>query len=54
MKFWEYSDKVDTECFQADDMRGTLRFLWKRIFQPIERFVAKDIRDSMLRFFTKR
>lgn len=54
MKFWKYSDKVDKKCFQTDDTRETLRFLWKRVFQPIEHFVAKGMRDSIVRFFRKK
>lgn len=54
LKFWKYADRIDVGGYQHIRCNDTLRFLWKRIFQPIERFVAKGIRDSMLRFFTKR
>lgn len=53
LKFWNYADRIDIGCYQHAGYKDTLRFLWKRIFQPIEHFVAKGMRDSVVRFFRK-
>ncbi|MDR2737352.1 MAG: glycosyltransferase family 8 protein [Puniceicoccales bacterium] len=54
LKFWEYAAEVDFFPNPKKRTYRTLRFFFKRVFQPIERFVAKGIRDNILVFFSKR
>ena len=35
--FWKYSDRVDSERYQSKDISYTLKFFYKRLFQPIEK-----------------
>ena len=35
--FWKYSDQVDKERYQSKDISYTLKFFYKRLFQPVEK-----------------
>lgn len=52
-KYWEYSDELNEDGYAFRSVKPTLRFLYKRTFGPIEYFVAKKVRNGIVRFFKK-
>ncbi|MDR1457311.1 MAG: glycosyltransferase family 8 protein [Puniceicoccales bacterium] len=41
LKYWEYADYVDEKKFSSGNIFHTLKFLYKCLFQPIERFISR-------------
>ncbi|MDR0742690.1 MAG: glycosyltransferase family 8 protein [Puniceicoccales bacterium] len=50
-KYWKYSDKIDEHAFSSNDMGLTTLFFYKRVFGKLEYFVAKKIRNKIIRGF---
>ncbi|MDR2776508.1 MAG: glycosyltransferase family 8 protein [Puniceicoccales bacterium] len=48
-KYWKYSDGVDKHTFSSRDMGPTVLFFYKRVFGKLEYFVAKKIRNKIIR-----
>ncbi|MDR1433276.1 MAG: hypothetical protein LBI61_02990 [Puniceicoccales bacterium] len=53
LKFWQYANEFGFKRTHGKSVSYTFLFLYKRIFQPIERFVSEKIRDNVLDFFRK-
>lgn len=53
-KYWEYSDQIDEDAFSSKDVRLTLRFLYKRLFGKVEYFMAKRIRNKIIKLISCR
>lgn len=52
-KYWTYSDELNLNRYSSDTIKPTLRFLYKRAFGPIEYFVAKKLRNGIIRTFKR-
>ncbi|MDR1233111.1 MAG: glycosyltransferase family 8 protein [Puniceicoccales bacterium] len=50
-KYWKYSDEIDGHAFSSRDVRPTILFFYKRVFGKLEYFVAKKIRNKIIRGF---
>jgi lipopolysaccharide biosynthesis glycosyltransferase len=53
LKFWDYAAEIGFSPNSPGAVRRTLGFLFKRLFQPVERLVSKGIRDNFLAFWKK-
>lgn len=51
--YWQYADKISLTEYSSTDKIFSLKFVYKRLFQPVERFFAKGIRNKLLSFFKK-
>lgn len=50
-KYWHYSDDIDPHGYSAQTVKVTIKALYKRVFGPIEYFVAKKVRNKIIRTF---
>ncbi|MDR0742688.1 MAG: glycosyltransferase family 8 protein [Puniceicoccales bacterium] len=41
LKYWEYADYIDKKKFSNGNIFQTLKFLYKCLFQPIEKFISR-------------
>ncbi|MDR1595785.1 MAG: glycosyltransferase family 8 protein [Puniceicoccales bacterium] len=48
LKFWKYADEIGFSEVNRRSVSYTLNFLYKRTFQPLERFVSGKIRNKIL------
>ncbi|MDR0595378.1 MAG: glycosyltransferase family 8 protein [Puniceicoccales bacterium] len=53
-EYWSYSDRVDEHTFSSSSTKQTWRFVYKRLFGGIEYFVAKKIRNGLIRLWRNR
>ncbi|MDR0679698.1 MAG: glycosyltransferase family 8 protein [Puniceicoccales bacterium] len=53
-EYWIYSDWVDERAFSSSNTKQTWRFVYKRLFGEIEYFVAKKIRNGLIRLWRNR
>ncbi|MDR2603036.1 MAG: glycosyltransferase family 8 protein [Puniceicoccales bacterium] len=51
LKYWEYADYVDGKKFSSGNVFHTLKFLYKCLFQPIERFISRKCCHFQKSFF---
>ncbi|MDR0693070.1 MAG: glycosyltransferase family 8 protein [Puniceicoccales bacterium] len=54
LKYWEYADYVDEKKFSSGNIFHTLKFLYKCLFQPIERFISRKCCHFQKFFFGQR
>ncbi|MDR1255543.1 MAG: glycosyltransferase family 8 protein [Puniceicoccales bacterium] len=50
-EYWMYSDQVDRFAFSSVSTKPTWHFAYKRIFGGIEHFIAKRIRNGLVRLW---
>ncbi|MDR2778693.1 MAG: glycosyltransferase family 8 protein [Puniceicoccales bacterium] len=48
-KYWKYSDEIDEHAFSSTGAKNTILFFYKRVFGKAEYFVAKKIRNKIIR-----
>lgn len=52
--YWKYSDKINKNGFSSKKFSGTLKYFYKKILYPIEYFIRRQIRDNIIKIFTKK
>ncbi|MDR1457314.1 MAG: glycosyltransferase family 8 protein [Puniceicoccales bacterium] len=50
-KYWKYSNEINEHAFSSRDMGTTVLFFYKRVFGKLEYFVAKKVRNRIIRGF---
>ncbi|MDR2432307.1 MAG: glycosyltransferase family 8 protein [Puniceicoccales bacterium] len=54
LKYWEYADCIDKKKFSSGNILHTLKFLYKCLFQPIEKFISRKCCHFQKSFFGQR
>jgi lipopolysaccharide biosynthesis glycosyltransferase len=52
-KYWEYADRVDGYAFSTSQKKTTFYFMYRCIFGKIEHFIAKRVRNGIIRLWRR-
>ncbi|MDR3273991.1 MAG: glycosyltransferase family 8 protein [Puniceicoccales bacterium] len=52
-EYWMYSDQIDGHAFSSNSTKQTWNFLYKQVFGKFEYFIAKKVRNGIIRLWQR-